>query len=130
MNVHLLPSVYTVILNNRLSQTIPASVPPALVAAGLPTGSIATFLSAITLGTPAAWATVEGLTPSIQAAGVRAYQEANAAAYKTVFLSTIAFCGVGILASFWAPNVDALLTKDVVVQLEGGRRDNEKAEVR
>lgn len=90
---------------SRLFSPPPVSVPQALLLS----------LSAITLGTPAAWATVEGLTPTIQAAGVRAYQEANFAAYKTVFLSTIAFCSAGIIASFWAPNVDALLTKDMAV---------------
>ncbi|KAJ4354329.1 uncharacterized protein N0V89_006064 [Didymosphaeria variabile] len=115
-------TVYTVILSNRLAATIPARVPPALIAAGLPSSSVASFLSALTLGTPAAWAAVNGLSAESQAAGVRAYQEANAEAYKTVFLSTIAFCGVGILASFWAPNVDALLTRDVVVQLRGRER--------
>jgi hypothetical protein len=44
----------------------------------------------------------------------------NAAAYMTVFLSTITFCSVGGVASFWAPSVDALLGGSVVVTLEGG----------
>jgi Na+-driven multidrug efflux pump len=110
-------SIYTVVLSNRLASTIPAYVPPALASAGLPTSSIASFISALTLGTSAAWSAVEGLTPEIQAVGVRAYQDANAAAYKTVFLSTIAFCGVGIVLCFFAPNIDHLLGRDVVVQL-------------
>ena len=68
------------------------------------------------------------MTPGIRAAGVRAYQEANAAAYKTVFLSTIAFCGVGVIATFFTPNVDALLTRDVVVQLKGKDKDGDNKE--
>ncbi|KAF2122211.1 fungal trichothecene efflux pump [Lophiotrema nucula] len=118
-------TVYTVILSNRLATTIPAKVPPALVAAGLPTSSITAFISALTLGTPAAWSAVDGLNPSIQAVGVRAYQEANSDAYKTVFLSTIAFCGVGIICSFFAPNIDHLLDRDVVVQLRGKGQGDE-----
>ena len=112
-------SVYTVILSNRLATTILSLVPPALLSSGLPATSVPSFLNALTLGTPAAWSAVNGLTPAIQAAGVRAYQEASASAYKTVFLSTIAFCGVGIVCSFWAPNVDGFLNRDVVVQLRG-----------
>jgi hypothetical protein len=120
-------SIYTVILSNRLTATIPARVPPALLSAGLPADSIPSVLSAITLGTPEAWSEVEGLTPAIQAVGVRAYQEANASAYSTVFLSTIAFCGVGIICSFFAPNIDRFLTRDVVVQLQGKREGEGRA---
>ncbi|KAK7182304.1 hypothetical protein DPSP01_002393 [Paraphaeosphaeria sporulosa] len=122
-------TVYTVILSNRLATTIPRGVPPALLAAGLPASSVPFFLSALTLGTPAAWASVPGLSSAIQAAGVRAYQEANAEAYKTVFLSTIGFCAVGIVSSFWTPNVDALLTRDVVVQLGGVMEKEEQGNV-
>ncbi|KAF2102319.1 MFS general substrate transporter [Rhizodiscina lignyota] len=110
-------TVYTVILSNRLAQTIPAQVPPALVAAGLPTSSVADFLTAIAAGTPAAWSAVKGLTPQIQAIGVRAYQQANSDAYKTVFLSTIAFSGIGVILSIFCPNVDHLLSSDVAVTL-------------
>ena len=58
---------------------------------------------------------------------MRAYQEANPAAYRTAFLSTIAFCGVGIIATWWAPNIDYLLSRDVVVQL-GRTGDEEESE--
>ncbi|KAF2502483.1 MFS general substrate transporter [Lophium mytilinum] len=110
-------TVYTVVLTNRLAETRPAKVPSALLAAGLPSTSIVAFFAAITAGTPAAWAAVPGLTPAIQAAGVRAYQDASSSAYSTVFLTTIAFSGIGVICSFFAPNVDHLLTKDVAVTL-------------
>ncbi|KAF2731337.1 MFS general substrate transporter [Polyplosphaeria fusca] len=118
-------TVYTVILSNRLATTIPARVPPALLAAGLPAGSIETFLVALGTGK---WEGVEGVTERILEVGGRAYREASAEAYNTVFLSTIAFCGVGVVASFFAPNVDHLLGRDVVVQLEhkGKREEREK----
>ncbi|OBT52119.1 hypothetical protein VE04_06965 [Pseudogymnoascus sp. 24MN13] len=109
-------TVYTVILSNRLAQTIPAQVPPALVQAGLPETSVPAFIAAITAG-ETAWEAVVGLTPAIQAIGIRAYQEASSDAFKTVFLSTIAFSGVGIILTIFAPNVDHLLTNDVTVTL-------------
>jgi hypothetical protein len=111
--------VYTVILSNRLLQTVPSQVPPALLTAGLPSTSIPAFLTAISAGTATAFAAVDGLTPNIQAAGMKAYQNATSDAYNTVFLSTIAFSGVGIVLAFFAPNVDHLLSGDVSVTLDG-----------
>jgi len=100
-------TIYTVILTNRLSTTIPAVVPPALVDAGLPAASVPNFLAAITLGTPDAFAAVQGLTE----------QEANIQAYRTVLLTIIAFSGTGIICSFGAPNVDKLVTNKVTATL-------------
>jgi hypothetical protein len=111
-------SVFTTVLSNRLSQTIPEKVPPALVAAGLPAASVPSFLAAITAGTASAFQSVAGLTPQIQAIGFRAYQEANAAAFSTVFLSTLGFSGVGIILTFFTPNVDHLLTGDVNITIQ------------
>jgi len=122
-------TVYTVILSNRLAQTIPARVPPALVAAGLPSTSLASFLSALTTGTPAAWSAVDGLTTNIQAVGIRAYHDANSDAFKTVFFCTLTFSGVGIILTFFTPNVDHLLSGDVTMPLsgkEGTENDIEK----
>jgi hypothetical protein len=48
---------------------------------------------------------------------MRAYQDASSSAYSTVYLTTIAFSGIGVLCSFFAPNVDHLLTRDVAVTL-------------
>jgi hypothetical protein len=111
-------TIYVVILTNRLTTTIPEKVPPALIAAGLPATSVADFLSAISVGTPAAFAKVEGLTDSIMATGLLAYKWANASAYQTVFLATIAFSGVTLILSFFAPNVDELMTDKVTSTLQ------------
>lgn len=116
-------TVYTVVLSNRLAETIPAQVPPAIISAGLPPSSVTAFISGIATGS---FDTVPGISPSIIAEGVRAYQEASAAAYKTVFLTTLAFSGIGILVSWWCPNVDKLLVGDVAVTL--GETDLKKAD--
>ena len=64
-------TVYTVVLTNRLAATIPALVPPAVVAAGLPASSVAEFIGAITVGTPAL-EDVPGITTAIEVAGISA----------------------------------------------------------
>lgn len=116
-------TVYTVILSNRLTETIPAQVPPAVIAAGLPTSSIADFISAFSVGA-AAFESIPGITPEILAIGTNAYQQANADAYRTIFFSNIAFSGVAIICSLLLPNVDHLLTGSVATTLHQGRNED------
>jgi hypothetical protein len=113
-------TIYSVVLSNRLTKTIATQVPPALIAAGLPASSIPSFISAFALG-PAAFATIPGISPTILAVGTSAYKQANADAYRTVFLSNIAFSGVAIICSLLLPNVDHLLTNQVATTLHQGR---------
>ena len=110
-------TIYVVILSNRLSTTIPAFVPPALIKAGLPTSSVASFIGAMTTGS---FDGIPGLTPQIIEIGTLAYKNASAAAYRTVFLATIAFSGVAIVVSLFCPNVDDRMTSEVVVTLHKG----------
>jgi len=65
-----------------------------------------------------------------------AYKQANAEAYKTVFFTTLAFSGTGMLISLLYPNVDHLMTNEVSVQLHEsgkettiGKRTQEKVPV-
>lgn len=78
---------------------------------------MAGFLSAFTAGTAEAFAAVPGVTADIIAVGTRAYQEANADAYRTVYLSTIAFTGIALILTFFAPNTDDLMSGKVVATL-------------
>ncbi|KAL2212630.1 MFS general substrate transporter [Sarocladium strictum] len=114
-------AIYTTILSNRLTQTITATVPSALIEAGLPAESIPDFIGVVsTAGTLAgeeAYSGVAGVKESVINAGVRAYQVANADAYRTVYLSTIAFSGVAILLTFFAPNTEKYMTDDVAATL-------------
>ena len=120
-------AIYTAILTNRSQKTIPLEVPPKLVAAGLPSSSVASFLSAITIGTPEAFSKVPGLTASIEATGIRAYKVASSHAYQTVFYSTIAFSVICVVFAFLTPNVEEQMTDKVIVTLHR-HRDEETAE--
>ncbi|KAK5329097.1 hypothetical protein LTR70_000933 [Exophiala xenobiotica] len=107
-------SVYVVVLTNRLGQTVPAEVPPAIVSAGLPAGSAAAFLGGLTTED---FSTVPGLTPDILSVGLAAYKLASAHAYKTVFLVSIAFSGIAVIITAWAPNVEDKMTSEVATIL-------------
>ena len=110
-------TVYTVVLSNRLSTTISEQVPSALVDAGLDPAYATDFIAAYTNGTQAAFAAVQGLNPAIQEAGTVAYKNATADAYRTVFLTTIAFSAIGTLLTWLAPDVDKKLTREVTITL-------------
>lgn len=110
-------TIYTVILTNRLATTIPKEVPPKLIAAGLPASSVASFLSALAVGSPEAFSKVVGLTNEIETVGTSAYKLASSHAYQTVFYSTIAFSVLTIIGACGAPSVDSYMTDKVVVTL-------------
>ena len=112
-------AVYSVILSNRLDTTIPAVVPPAVIKAGLPASSVPAFMTAMTVGTPAAFDAVPGLNPAILAVGTAAHKVASAQAFSTVFYATIAFSGVGLILSFFAPSADSQMTNQVATTLHG-----------
>ena len=111
-----LVAIYVSIMTNRLGETIPTQVPPAVIEAGLPASSVPDFLQAFTLGADA-FAVVPGITDQILAIGTRAYQDASADAYRTVYLATIAFSGLAVILTWWAPNTDDLMSEKVAATL-------------
>jgi hypothetical protein len=58
------------------------------------------------------------------AAGINAYKWANAQAYSTVFLASIAFTSLGLMLCYWVPNVEKRMTNDVAATLH--QRNTEK----
>jgi hypothetical protein len=126
-------SVYISVLTNRLTETVAATVPSALVGAGLPSSSVADFLQALTAGTAAAFQAVPDISPDIIAVGTRAYQVDSADAYRTVYLSTIVFFALGLILTFFATNTDSPMLNSVAATLHGEAQgtpknsDDEKA---
>lgn len=110
-------AIYTSILSNRLTETVVSEVPTALTEAGLPSSSVTDFLEALTAGNSSALETVPGVADQIIAVGVAAYKHANSDAYRTVYLSTIAFSGLALVLSLFAPNTDKLMTGQVAATL-------------
>lgn len=110
-------TIFTTILNNRLASTIPALVPSALLTAGLPSTSVEEFLAVLTTA-PAQLPEVAGVNATIIDAGMQAYRTANANAYSTVYLTTIAFSALGVIFSFLGPEIDSKLTDQVRARLK------------
>jgi len=90
----------------------------------LPISSVAAYLKALSAGSAEALAKVPGITSAIEAAGTMAYRNANMSAYRTVFLTTIAFTGLGVVVNCFVPNVDEKMTDDVATTLhKAGHND-------
>lgn len=110
-------TIFTTILNNRLAQTVPALVPPAIIAAGLPTTSVPEFLVVLSTN-PVELSHISGANSTIVEVGMSAFKAANAQAYSTVYLSTIAFSGLGVIFSFLTPRIEARLTNEISCKLK------------
>ncbi|OBT54401.1 hypothetical protein VE04_10332 [Pseudogymnoascus sp. 24MN13] len=122
-------TIYTVVLSNRLSSTIATRVVPAALDDGLPADSLTDLLaSPAARGDGSAMVgVVPGATQAIVDVTREAYKQAAVAAFKTVFLTSLAFTGVGMVVSLWAPNVAPLMTDQVAVLiLKRKGRDEEK----
>jgi hypothetical protein len=120
-----LTAIYVTVMTNRLGETIPAQVPPAVIEAGLPESSVPEFMQAFLLGGDA-FAAVPGITDKILAVGTLAHKHASADAYRTVFLVTIGFSALAVILTWWAPDTEDLMTDKVAATLNHEAQTNEK----
>jgi Fungal trichothecene efflux pump (TRI12) len=119
-------TVYNVVLSNRQATEIPKLVAPAVIAGGLPASSVPSFIAALSVGS-SAFAKIPGITPSIITAGSYAYKEANSNAFRTVFLTTIAFSGTALITTLFLPGLDSLMSDKVATTLGKEKAKNEEA---
>lgn len=103
-------SMYSSILTTESSKYIPQKVMPAALAAGLPESSMKALLSSITLGD---FTAVPGISPGIIAATGAAVKDAYALSFRTVYLCTLPFGALLIVAALLSPNVEQYLTDEV-----------------
>ncbi|ORY15284.1 fungal trichothecene efflux pump [Clohesyomyces aquaticus] len=119
-------TVYSVVLTARVTETLSTQVPAKIIAAGLPASSVAAYMAAIAGGgTQALLDKVQGLTPQILATGSTAYRYAYMDAYRTIFLVSLAFGVLGIIANFFIPDIDALMGGAVATTLKGRQKVTE-----
>lgn len=112
-------TIYIAILNTRISNTLPKSVTTAALATGLPESSLPDLLSSISAGQAALEENVPGMTPPILEAVTSAMKTAYSQSFRTVFLASIAFGGLAVVAALLAVDVDARLDGRVARRLRG-----------
>ncbi|KAF2735795.1 siderophore iron transporter [Polyplosphaeria fusca] len=120
-------TVYSVVLTSRIQDTLTTQIPAKIIAAGLPASSVAEYMTAIAAGGPQALLDqVQGLTPQILAEGATAYRYAYADAYRTIFLVSLAFGGLAMIASCFIPNIDSMMNSKIAATLTGKDKINDE----
>ncbi|KAK2053642.1 MFS general substrate transporter [Colletotrichum caudatum] len=110
-------AIFTTVLNNRLATTVPQLVPPAVTEAGLPAASVPEFVRLLSVD-QSLLTSVPGTNSTIIEIGIEMFKVANARAYSTVFLTTIAFSGLGVIVSLMTPEIESKLHKKVTCKLQ------------
>jgi len=109
-------AVYSTILTNRLTTTLPATVGGAAVAAGLPAAEVPAVLAAASKGT---LAEVPGITSAVITAVTQALPIAYSQAFKTVYLASLGFGGIAIIGSLLTKDPKKHLTDKVERRMHG-----------
>ncbi len=113
-------SVFGTILNGVVN----AQLGPRIIAAATKEGfkgSLAQLVPAVidnALGIPGALAKVNGVTPAIEAATFAAYRAAYGRAFQLVFLSSIPFSVLAVVAALFIKDASQYLTNHTAVVLE------------
>lgn len=110
-------AVYTTILNNRLTTTIPNVVGGAALEAGLQASEVPGVLEAVTAGT----ISDVGLSSSVLSAITGAIPVAYSQAFKTVYLASLGFGGIAIIGSLLVVDPKKHLTNKVERRLNAQR---------
>lgn len=92
-------TIYLTILTNTMTSNTQQMVVPAVLNAGLPQSSLEAFLIALNSGVATAIEAVPGVSESIVIAGSGALVSAYTNAFQKVFLASIAFGVLSIIAS-------------------------------
>lgn len=92
---------------------LPQDVVPAVQEAGLPSSSITQLLKAISQGNTVAIDKIAGMNDLIRTALDAATKHAYARAFKIVYLSSLGFGGLSIVAAFFVTDVDKYMTNFV-----------------
>lgn len=117
-------SMYSSILTTESSKYISEYVTPAALAAGLPASSLPALFAGITAGDLSA---VPGITPEIITVSSAAVKHAYSLAFRTVYLCTLPFGVLLLIAAVLSPNVEKYLTDEVARKLGGGEEKSEVA---
>jgi hypothetical protein len=118
-------SMYSSILATESAKYIPQKVTPAALAAGLPQSSLSALLQSITVGN---FSAVPGISTEIIAATDAAVKDAYTLSFRTVYLCTLPFGALLIIAAIFSPNVEQFLTDEVARKMHGKSVDSESEE--
>lgn len=90
---------------------MPGEVSSSVVAAGFPSENLPQLFQAVAKGTAAALDAVPGMNSIVRAALVTAQKRVYSTSFATVYLTSLAFGGIALIACFFTTNdIDAYFT--------------------
>ncbi|KAF2119557.1 fungal trichothecene efflux pump [Lophiotrema nucula] len=113
-------SMYSSILTTEAGKYIPRYVTPAALNAGLPEGSLTALFAGIALGD---FSAVPGITTEIITVVGAEVKHAYSLAFRTVFLCTLPFGVLLLIAAVLSPNVEQYLTDEVARKLQNDEKN-------
>ncbi|KAJ5152785.1 uncharacterized protein N7482_009263 [Penicillium canariense] len=116
--------IYIAILNNRVAATLPSEVSKAALNAGLPKSSLASLFEALSEGT--SMEKITGITEKIMLAVADAAKTAYSESFRTVFLVSITFGALSLIAALGSVSVDDKLDNVVAAKLSGAGASQEE----
>ncbi|KAI1177272.1 fungal trichothecene efflux pump [Nemania sp. FL0916] len=117
-------TVYSTILSNRLTYTIPHNVGPVAVSAGLPEDQVPALVTAVLGGSLQKF---PGLTKPIAQAVTSALPTAYSQAFQTVYLASFGFGAIAIIGCLFAKDARDLLTNKVERKMHGVKTNKNEA---
>ena len=99
-------ALYSTVLANRLSVTVPQTVGQAALSAGLAPSALPELIKILNTGSLLNSTFTSNLSSSGVLAIESAYRLANSKAYQTTFLSTLGFGGLGLIIVWFTGGID------------------------
>ena len=121
-------AIFGNVTNNQYATKLAGRVSSQIEGLGFDTATLGELVAAARLGTPAAYASVPGITDEIQAAATTGNKLAYLDGARMSYLIAMAFGVIACVAAFWIPSIDRrkYTDKTVAVQEQDRRRLEDK----
>lgn len=125
-------AVYSAVFANRMDKMdkpIPQYLYPAAEGAGLPKSSLPALVAGLRGSGSLDATTVPGLTAAVLTIARSGYAQASAAIFRTVFFTSFAFGGIGMILAWFVVQNDASKQKFVAGHIHSKQQEREVVQV-
>lgn len=114
-------AIFSTILNSLINKKLAPNIANAAIANGFSSSNLTALIPAVienAVGVPFAFAKVPGATADVIAATSQAFKDTYADAFRIVFLSTIPFGIIGLVAAWFVKDPSHLLNNHIAIHQE------------
>ncbi|KUJ12948.1 putative efflux pump antibiotic resistance protein [Mollisia scopiformis] len=114
-------AIFSTIVNSLINKNLAPNIAAAAITNGYSESNLTELIPAViknAVGVPFAFAKVPGATETVVAATAKAFKDTYAHAFRTVFLSTIPFGIIGLVAAWFVKDPSHLLNNHIAIHQE------------